>query len=219
MNSATQRLTINGPAGTLACLLDEPGAPARGLAVLCHPHPQFGGTMDNKVVQTLARALVQLGYRSWRFNFRGIGGSQGQWDEGRGEVDDALAVIAHARASWPEAPLVLGGFSFGAYVASQAAKRLSAQGAMAERVVLVGPAVQNFEVAAVPADTLVVHGERDDVVALQAVFDWARPQALPVTVLPGAGHFFHGQLPVLKQIVVGAWASRPHPAPAPKPSP
>ena len=203
MNSSTRRFSIAGPAGALECAIDTPAAAPRGLAVLCHPHPQFGGTLDNKVVQTLARALVQLGYTSLRFNFRGIGASQGAWDEGRGEIDDAVAVIAAQRA--PGQVLVLGGFSFGGYVASQAATRLTEP---AERLVLVGPAVHNFSVAAVPADTLVIHGEQDDVVPLQAVFAWARPQALPVTVLPGAGHFFPGQLPVLKQIVVAAWASR-----------
>ena len=210
MNAATQRSTIAGPAGAIECAVDTPTAtPPRGVAVLCHPHPQHGGTLDNKVVQTLARAFVQLGYTSVRFNFRGIGASQGAWDEGRGEVDDALAVVQ----AWRRAaqPLVLAGFSFGAAVASQAARRLAeaAEAAeAAERVVLVGPAVQSFEVAPVPADTLVIHGECDEVVALQAVFDWARPQSLPVTVLPGAGHFFHGQLPVLKHIVTAAWASR-----------
>ncbi len=156
--------------------------------------------MDNKVVQTLARAFVQLGWRSVRFNFRGIGGSAGGWDEGQGEIDDALAVVQAHRA--PDQALLLAGFSFGAYVASQAALRVAPA---AQRLVLVGPAVVNFNTAAVPADTLVVHGEQDDVVPLAAVFDWARPQNLPVTVLPGAGHFFHGQLPVLKQIVTGAF--------------
>ena len=211
MNSTTQRSSVAGPAGELECAIDNPAVnPPRGLAVLCHPHPQHGGTMDNKVVQTLARAFVQLGYTSVRFNFRGIGASQGVWDEGRGEIDDALAVVAAQRAAQNQArqPLVLAGFSFGGYVASQAALRLAAAGAGAERVVLVGPAVKSFDMAAVPADTLVIHGEKDDVVALTDVFDWARPQALPVTVLPGAGHFFHGQLPVLKQIVVSAWAAR-----------
>ena len=207
MNASTQRTRCAGPAGEIECAVDVPSlvpmTASRGVAVLCHPHPQFGGTLDNKVVQTLARAFVQLGYTSVRFNFRGIGASQGAWDGGRGEIDDALAVIAAHRA--PGQALVMGGFSFGGYVASQAAARLTES---AERVVLVGPAVQNFNVAAVPADTLVIHGESDDVVPLQAVFDWARPQALPVTVLPGAGHFFHGQLPVLKQIVVAAWGSR-----------
>ena len=215
MNSSTQRCTIAGPAGAIECAIDQPAAGTpRGLAVLCHPHPQHGGTMDNKVVQTLARAFVQLGYTSVRFNFRGIGASQGAWDEGRGEIDDALAVVSFQTAAHRAAqnqggqPLVLAGFSFGGYVASQAALRLAAAGQGAERVVLVGPAVKRFDVAAVPADTLVIHGEVDDVVALSDVFDWARPQALPVTVLPGAGHFFHGQLSVLKQIVVAAWLSR-----------
>ncbi len=158
--------------------------------------------MDNKVVQTLARTMVQLGYTAVRFNFRGVAGSEGSWDQGHGEVQDALAVIAAHQAGGQS--LVLGGFSFGGYVASQAAASLPA-GSRPQRLVLVGPAVVNFEMAAVPEDTLVVHGEQDDVVPLTAVFDWARPQALPVTVLPGAGHFFHGQLTVLKQIVLRAW--------------
>lgn len=203
MNAATQRLTVTGPAGEIACALDAPaaGVAPRGVAVVCHPHPQYGGTMDNKVVMTLARAFVALGYTSVRFDFRGVGASQGRWDEGRGEVDDALAVVAAQRV--PGRPLLLAGFSFGAYVASQAAARLAPEAA-AERLVLVGPAASRFPLAPVPADTLVVHGELDDVVPLAAVFDWARPQALPVTVLPGAGHFFHGQLSVLKQIVLAA---------------
>ena len=204
MNSATQRSTVAGPAGAIECATDSPAGTPRGLAVLCHPHPLHGGTMDNKVVQTLARAFVQLGHRAVRFNFRGIGQSGGAWDEGHGEVDDALAAI-NAQRTAGEA-LVVAGFSFGGYVATQAAARLVDK---AERLVLVAPAVVNFTAAPVPADTLLIHGEQDDVVPLSASFDWARPQALPVTVLPGAGHFFHGQLPVLKQIVLSAWASRP----------
>lgn len=205
MNIATQRLAINGPAGALECAVDTPVSDALGTAVLCHPHPQHGGTMDNKVVQTMARAFLQLGWRAVRFNFRGTGGSAGVWDQGRGEVDDALAVTQAFRL--PDERLVLGGFSFGAYVASQAALRLrGTAGALpAERLVLVGPAVQSFDVAPVPADTLVIHGETDDVVPLQAVLAWARPQALPITVVPGSGHFFHGQLPLLKQIISGAF--------------
>lgn len=202
MNHQTLRCSVAGPAGLLACALDTPTLPSRGVAVLCHPHPQHGGTMDNKVVQTLARAMVQLGYTAVRFNFRGIGGSEGSWDHGQGEVQDALAVVAAHQA--PGQPLVLGGFSFGAYVASHAAAQLPPAG-RPQRLVLVGPAVVNFEMAAVPQDSLVVHGEIDDVVPLAAVFDWARPQALPVTVLPGAGHFFHGQLTVLKHIILRAW--------------
>ena len=209
MNLHTRRLLLAGPAGHLECALDEPaaGTALRGVAVLCHPHPQHGGTLDNKVVQTLARAFVQIGYRAVRFNFRGVGASEGAWDEGRGEIEDALAVVAALRD--PALPLasslVLGGFSFGGFVASQVAARLVADGAPAERLALIAPAATRFDLAPVPADTLVVHGEHDDVVPLAAVLDWARPQALPITVVPGAGHFFHGQLTLLRSILVGAW--------------
>ena len=205
MNLHTRRLLLAGPAGHLECALDEPaaGTALRGVAVLCHPHPLHGGTLDNKVVQTMARAFVQLGYRAVRFNFRGVGASEGSWDEGRGETEDALAVIAAQRD--PTLPLVLGGFSFGGFVASQAALRLAAAGAPAERLALVAPAASRFDLAPVPAGTLVIHGESDDVVPLAAVLDWARPQALPITVVPGAGHFFHGQLPLLRSILVGTW--------------
>lgn len=198
MNSQTQRLRVPGPAGEIECALDVPaeGTP-RGLAVLCHPHPQHGGTMDNKVVQTLARACVQMGWRCVRFNFRGVGASAGAWDEGRGEVEDALAVVAAMRQG--DEPLLLGGFSFGGFVASHVAQRVQPA---PQRLVLVGPATSRFDVAAVPADTLVVHGEQDDVVPLSATLDWARPQSLPVVVVPGGGHFFHGQLPLLKSIVL-----------------
>ena len=205
MNANTQRLLIAGPAGAIDVAIDAPPADVvpRGVAVVCHPHPQHGGTMDNKVAQTLARAFVQLGYRAVRFNFRGVGRSEGHWDEGRGEVDDALAVIAAQRDA--NLPLALAGFSFGGYVASQAAARLAADGGPAERLVLVGPSTQNFTVAPAPPDTLVVHGEVDEVVPLAATLDWARPQHLPVVVVPGVGHFFHGQLSLLKSLVVGAW--------------
>ncbi len=200
MNAQTQRRTVAGPAGAIECAVDAPAGAPRGLAVVCHPHPQHGGTMDNKVVQTLARALVQMGYAALRFNFRGVGASQGAWAGGPGEIDDALAVVDEARA--PGQPLALAGFSFGAYVASHVAARLAAAGAGAERLVLVGPAASRFDMLPVPPDTLVIHGEADDVVPLAAVLDWARPQSLPVTVIPGAGHFFHGQLPLLKSLVL-----------------
>lgn len=202
MNSQTERLLIVGPSGQLDCAVDSPDMPRRGVAVICHPNPQQGGTMDNKVVQTLARAFVQLGYKAVRFNYRGIGKSEGGWDEGRGEVDDAMAVIDAFRD--PARPLALAGFSFGAFVASQASVRLP-EDARAERLVLVGPATQRFEVTHVPEDTIVIHGEADDVVPLQSTFDWARPQGLPVIVLPGVGHFFHGQLPRLKSLLIRNW--------------
>ena len=209
MKPDTRRDTVAGPAGAIECAVDGPvladGVAPRGVAVLCHPHPQFGGTMDNKVVITLARAFVQLGYRAVRFNFRGVGGSAGAWDEGRGEIDDALAVIQAQRALSPGLPLALAGFSFGAYVAAQAAARLAAS-APVERLVLVGPATSRFEMpATVAPDTLVIHGEADEVVPLSATLDWARPQVLPVVVLPGVGHFFHGQLTLLKNQVIQAW--------------
>lgn len=210
MNAQTRHFCLQGPAGELQCAVDEPAASGltapRGLALVCHPHPLHGGTMDNKVVQTLARAFVQLGWRAVRFNFRGVGTSQGAWDEGRGEVDDALAVVQALRE--PAQPLVVAGFSFGAYVASQVAARLQGPEA-AQRVVLVGPAVQNFPVAPVPQDSLVIHGESDEVVSLSSVLDWARPHTLPVTVVPGTGHFFHGQLPLLKSLVLRAGWSTP----------
>lgn len=209
MKPETRRDVIAGPAGAIECAIDEPTGRLRGVVVLCHPHPQFGGTMDNKVVQTLARAFLQLGYRAVRFNFRGVGGSVGTWDEGRGEIDDALAVIVAQRAAAPGLPLALGGFSFGGYVAAQAAALLAddpVQPAPVERLVLVGPATSRFDLpATVAPDTVVIHGETDDVVPLAATLDWARPQGLPVIVLPGVGHFFHGQLTRLKDQVIQAW--------------
>ena len=199
MNSNTMRETVDGPAGAIECAIDAPATDALGVAVICHPHPQHGGTMDNKVVQTLARAFVQLGWRSVRFNFRGIGNSAGAWDEGVGEVEDALAVIVSKRAKGEA--LILAGFSFGAFVATQAAVRL-ADDAKAQRMVLVGPSTQRQQMANVPADTVVIHGESDDVVPLESTLAWARPQSLPVIVFPGVGHFFHGQLGLLKSVVV-----------------
>jgi alpha/beta superfamily hydrolase len=176
------------------CALDAPDGDARGMALICHPHPQFGGTMDNKVVVTLARAFAQCGWRTVRFNFRGVGGSGGAWDEGRGEIDDALAVVRALRLEGES--LALAGFSFGAYVASGAAAALAP-----DELVLIAPATQNFTMADVPSGTLVVHGEADEVVPLAATLDWARPRTQPVLVVPGVGHFFHGQLPLLKSLV------------------
>ncbi len=199
MNTNTERRMVAGPAGLIECAIDLPAAAPLGTAVVCHPHPQHGGTMDNKVVQTLARAFVQLGWRSVRFNFRGIGASQGAWNDGVGEIDDALAVIAATRDAG--AALMLAGFSFGGFVAAAAASALP-EAERPQRLVLVGPSTQKQQVPAVPADTLVIHGETDDVVPLAATLAWARPQALPVIVFPGVGHFFHGQLGLLKSVVL-----------------
>jgi alpha/beta superfamily hydrolase len=203
VNSRTERLEAAGPAGRVQVLRDTPEAGASiGTAVIAHPHPLYGGTMDNKVVQTVARAFVQCGWTALRFNFRGVGGSEGAYDEGRGELQDYLGVVD---ALAPQGVLALAGFSFGAFVAGNALQALWTQRDI-RSVVLVGTAVSRFSVPALPVEshdrTLVVHGESDDTVALADVLDWARPQSLPVTVVPGVEHFFHGQLPLLKNLVV-----------------
>ena len=203
MNAATQALTFQGPAGAIEALRDLPvEGLVKGTAFIAHPHPLFGGTMHNKVVQTLARAFVQCGWQAVRFNFRGVGASAGQFDAGRGEADDMLALIQQVAA---QGPLALAGFSFGAFVTSHVAQALAPARAP-EKLVLVGTAASRFEVAPVAPElhehTLVLHGEQDDTVPLTSVMDWARPQALPITVIPGVSHFFHGQLPLLKNLVV-----------------
>jgi len=203
MNPRTVREDIAGPAGRIECAIDRPEAAPRGVAVVCHPHPQFGGTLDNKVVQMVARTFLQLGWTSVRFNFRGIGRSEGTWDEGRGEVEDALAVVAamRGRSDFLGLPWALAGFSFGGYVAATVADRLP-EADKPRRLVLVAPSTEKQAVPPVPADTVVLHGEVDDVVPLPATLAWARPQALPVIVFPGVGHFFHGQLTSLRNVLV-----------------
>ena len=194
MRASTRRELVAGPAGRIECAVDAPDGEAKGTVLIAHPHPQFGGTLDNKVVQTLARAFVALGYEAWRPNFRGIGESEGSYDEGRGEVDDLFAVYEKIH------PSVLAGFSFGAAMQAMLAARVKAG-----RMVLVGVAVTNFKVPPVPAGTLVIHGERDETIPLAAVLDWARPQELPVTLVPDADHFFHRKLHVLRALVEGSW--------------
>ncbi len=193
---------IDGPAGALEVVVEWPPTPPVGLAVVAHPHPQMGGTMDNKVVHTLVRALVLEGWVAVRFNFRGVGRSDGAWDEGRGEVDDVLAVLAHHRTDpqWRALPIALAGFSFGGRCAAEAARRLGGEGVALHTLMLVSPAVR-YGVPEVPAGTLVVQGETDDVVPTADILDWARPQSQPVTLVPGTGHFFHGQLHTLRQVV------------------
>lgn len=201
MNAQTERLELAGPAGRIQLLRDQPEGTPRGTAVIAHPHPLFGGTMDNKVVQTLARAFVQCGWTALRFNFRGVGTSEGVHDEGRGEAQDLRHVVAQLAG---EGPLALAGFSFGAYVTAQAVQELWALRDV-RAVVLVGTAASRFTVPPLPAQSheraLVIHGEVDETVPLAAALDWARPQSLPVTVVPGVEHFFHGQLPLLRNLV------------------
>ena len=209
MNAQTERLTLSGPAGAIEAVRDSAaladGASPRGVAIIAHPHPLFGGTMDNKVVQTLARAFVQCGYTAVRFNFRGVGGTGGVHDDGRGELQDLLAVVEQVAPAAEGQRIALAGFSFGAFVTSHAVQALWSQRAI-EKIVFVGTAASRFTVADIPpeahAHTLTLHGEQDDTVPLASVMDWARPQTLPVTVIPGGGHFFHGQLPLLKSLVV-----------------
>lgn len=212
MNLHTQRFTITGPAGQLECALDLPEQPRfaepRGIALIAHPHPLFSGTMDNKVVQTLARAFVALGYVTARMNFRGVGKSEGVHDEGRGETDDMAVLLTHMQQQYPDLPFALAGFSFGTFVQSQLQQRLIAAGASAERLVLVGTAAGKWPMPEVPADTILIHGELDDTIPLSNVMDWARPQDLPVIVIPGADHFFHRKLQHIKNLVVEMWQDR-----------
>jgi alpha/beta superfamily hydrolase len=202
----SERILIPGPAGDIQALVETPEPhDLRHFAVVCHPHPLFGGTLENKVVHTLARAFEDLGAPAIRFNFRGVGASGGKYDEGVGETDDAMAVIGYARARWPHAALWLGGFSFGGAVAIRAAVR-----AKPERLVAVAPAVVRLDALDVSnvltrsCPWLIVQGDADEVLDAQAVLDWAS-QVSPeptVRVLPGASHFFHGRLPDLRASVV-----------------
>lgn len=203
----TQKTVFQGPAGAIEGLVDTPDSDtfskALGTAVIAHPHPQFGGTMTNKVVHTIARACVERGWRAVRFNYRGVGASAGSYDQGRGETADLLAVVSQAAA--PPEPLILAGFSFGAFVTVRALGELYRERPVS-RVVLVGTAAEHLRDTPVPEPlrgvTLAIHGEQDDTVRLAAVLDWARPQTLPITVVPGCEHFFHGQLALLKSLVM-----------------
>jgi alpha/beta superfamily hydrolase len=199
------RTPVAGPAGAIETDVNDPGASGasrRGVALIAHPHPLQGGTKDNKVVTTLAKTFFGLGFVAVRPNFRGVGDTAGTHDEGNGETEDLVAVAAWARAQYGDLPLVLAGFSFGSFVQTRVAKRLPAH-----RLVLVGPAVNRFPAETVPADTLVIHGERDEVVPLAAVLDWARPQNLPIVVIPGGEHFFHGRLHILASVVARHFAA------------
>lgn len=207
--AATQgKFTTTGSAGILEGIVHMPedisghaqkNIPC-GLAVVAHPLPTMGGTMDNKVVVTLARTFAELGCIAVRFNFRGVGGSEGTFTGGDGEEQDMIDVVHFALEQFGEAfPLILSGFSFGGYIAVRTARHLKPQ-----HLILAAPAVGRFALSDMPAvspDTLVIHGEHDDVVPLTDVQGWARPQHLPIVVLPQVGHFFHGRLTQLRDIV------------------
>lgn len=188
---------ITGPAGLLEVVINRPTGTAQGLALVAHPHPLFGGNLHNKVTQTLARTLNMSGCVTWRMNSRGVGQSQGVYDQGHGETRDWLAVHDLARQELPELPLLLAGFSFGAFVMSEVARQIDAS-----RLILVAPAVGHFPVGTVAPDTLVIHGDQDTTVPLEQVLRWAEPQNLPVLVVPGADHFFHLRLILLRDWIL-----------------
>ncbi|MFC4310989.1 alpha/beta hydrolase [Steroidobacter flavus] len=202
--SASQTLTIPGPAGTLEALLDIPAemSAPESVAVICHPHPQYGGTMTNKVVYSIARAFNEAGAPSVRFNYRGVGASTGGYDEGNGETDDALAVLDWAAQRWPGARLMLGGFSFGGAVAIRAAAARDVA-----RLVTVAPAIRR-----VPVDErslpqcpwLIVQGDRDELVDPNDIQQWVQslPESPRLAMLSGVEHFFHGRLNELRQVTV-----------------
>ena len=201
MSPALERLSIAGPAGALEAVLEDTAIAASSYAVVCHPHPLFGGTMDNKVVTTVARALQETGIPTLRFNFRGVGASSGVFDHGIGETADADAVASWGAQCWPGRSLVIAGFSFGGYVALRLAQQR-----VPRHLITIAPAIQRFEASSMavpPCPWLVVQGDADDVVDPTAVIDWVntlnpKPQ---LVVLPGVGHFFHGRLQELRDAV------------------
>lgn len=212
-----ERVLLRGAAGDIEVFVDLGGTAetVRGIALIAHPHPLFGGTADNKVVTTIARAFRELGYVTLRPNFRGVGGSAGVHDHGLGESEDLLCVHAYARSRFATShgplPLALAGFSFGAHVVTRVARALAERGDPAERLVLIGTAAgcieggRSYATEAVPPDTLVIHGALDETVPLANVLAWAEPLELPVVLVPGAGHFFHRKLHIIRNIIHSAW--------------
>ena len=194
-----ETVILPGPAGKLEVVINRPAQAPRGIALIAHPHPLYGGTLDNKVAQILATTFSELDCVALRMNFRGVGQSEGKHDDGRGESDDMLFLADYAKREFGELPIFLAGFSFGGFVQTKVATQLAIR-----QMVLVAPAAGRFDVAEVKPDTLVIHGELDDTVPLKAIMDWARPQNLPVVVIPGADHFFHRRLHLIKQLVVQA---------------
>jgi alpha/beta superfamily hydrolase len=201
----SEKFTLTGGAGAMEGILDFPKDTPRGIALVAHPHPLYGGTMDNKVAVTLMRTFVNLGYVVARINFRGVGASAGVHDHGQGETDDMAILHQWMVEQYPALPVALAGFSFGTFVQSHLAQRLAAAGTPAERLVLVGAAAKKWEMAAIPADTILIHGENDDTIPLIDVLDWLRPQDIPVIVIPGADHFFHRKLQHIKGWVAQLW--------------
>jgi alpha/beta superfamily hydrolase len=204
--SLHERYLLDGPNGKIEVFV-EPHATPHGIALIAHPHPLFGGTADNKVVTTLARAFRGLDCITLRPSFRGVGGSEGEHDHGEQETDDLLHVQAWAAQRFGDLPLYLAGFSFGAYVITRVAKHLAEDGTPARRLVLVGTAAgyvegaRSYDTKAVAADTIVIHGDRDETVKLANVLAWAEPLEIPVQVIAGADHFFHRKLHIIRDII------------------
>ena len=207
MNKHAKKFTLAGSAGNLEGVLNLPEGAPRGIALVAHPHPLYGGTMDNKVAQTLARTFVELGYAAARINFRGVGSSEGVHDHGAGETDDMALLLAHMQQQYPSLPVALAGFSFGTFVQAQLQQRLIAAGATAPRLVLVGAAAGKWAMPDIATDSILIHGEQDETIPLQHVFDWLRPQDIAVVVIPGADHFFHRRLQHIKTLVTQLWPS------------
>ena len=210
MKAPAERIHIDGPVGKIEVIMERPDAP-RGIALVAHPHPMGGGANTNKVAHTLAHTFTSLGYAAFRPNFRGVGGSEGIHDDGRGETDDLLAVLHDAKCRCGDLPVALAGFSFGAYCQTKVARQLREAGHPAQRLVLVGTAAgfvegsRQYDTEAVPHDTIVIHGSDDETVPLANVFAWAQPLDLPGVVVPGADHFFHRRLHFIRDIVTRAW--------------
>ncbi|OHC65928.1 MAG: alpha/beta hydrolase [Rhodocyclales bacterium GWA2_65_20] len=209
--SRHERILLDGPGGKVEVFVEPADGPS-GIALIAHPHPLFGGTADNKVVTTLAKALRELGCATLRPNFRGVGGSEGEHDSGNAETEDLAAVLDYGRQRFGAGlPIYLAGFSFGAYVVTRLAQQLNEAGTPARRLVLVGTAAgfvegdRQYQTGAVALDTIVIHGALDETVPLANVLQWAEPLELAVSVIPGADHFFHRKLHIIRRIVHDAW--------------
>jgi len=208
MPASIERILVDGGVGRIELALDWPVSALQGIAYIGHPHPLYGGTLDNKVVATIARTFAGLGWLAVRLNFRGVGASIGTHDEGSGETEDFLHLIdavPQLPAVTPrlpaQLPIAIAGFSFGSFVAARAAQRLAASSRAVKYMVLIGAAAGKWPMPKVARETLVIHGELDETIPLADVLDWARPQDLPIVVIPGADHFFHRRLGLLKRLI------------------
>lgn len=210
MSAVIQNFSMDGPAGKLEVILGKPESSPQGIAIIAHPHPSHGGTMDNKVVHTLFTTLLGLEFITAKFNFRGVGQSEGIFDQGIGEIEDVMTVTQIIRSQFNDhsmdLPLLLAGFSFGGAIQLHAANRLNP-----EYLILIAPSVTNLNAPAVPEKTqyaLIIQGDKDDIVLPDTLLAWAAPQSQPIVFIPGAEHFFHGKLIILKQVISRAFARK-----------